>query len=174
MSLPTEMTPREREIIYGTLMGDAYIHVKWPEFNNISLMMTRQCAHREYMDWFMIELQRFDPTLRPQQYNRTTTTKYMGNHVRVQIPCDNKTESSLVLRTSTRTPIWKQLYDQFYSGERKKCHIPVEELTPLALAVLWQDDGTTNGSWYTYGRLNVQGFPLSERQILQQYLDEIS
>ncbi len=167
-----DLTSRERQIIYGTLIGDAYIHIKYPERSNVSLVMSRQVAHRDYMEWFLHELDRFTPTLKEYTSTDTHMTQYLGNNVRHQIQVDPYEHISLVLRTSSKFPVWRQLHTQFYGDSRKKIHIPIEELTPLALAVLWQDDGTTNMSYYSYGRLNVQGFPLSERELLQQYLEE--
>lgn len=150
---PDTFTDRERQIVYGTLLGDASIHSSSTS-ESYYLEMYHKYDHLSYLEWFKSELKRFCPKI-------YTWTVYSQSHKRMVTKCN--------LRTSARTPLWKMLHDEIYQDERTKQHIPVEQLTPLALAVLWQDDGTYNKG---YGVLSCQNFASDEVMKLGCYLDD--
>jgi len=150
---PTEFSSRERQIVYGTLMGDASIH-KSPNAESYYLEMYHKYEHVDYLHWFEKELIRFNPKL-------FIWHPYSSYYDRIVDRCN--------FRTSSTTVLWRQLREEFYRGEHTKQFIPTHEITPLALAVLWQDDGCYS---HGYGTLSIQNYPRDERDKFIIYVQE--
>lgn len=145
------LSKRQREIVIGTLLGDACLEKNG---ENIRLRVDHYSKHRKYIFWLAQELVPF--SLKPRAINqrdRRNGKVYSRWHF------------------STRSlPILNEFQKLFYAGKRKIVPVNLLELiTPLSLAIWYMDDG--------FRRKDSKGFYLctssytqEEHKVLQEVL----
>jgi hypothetical protein len=109
-------TPLEREVVIGCLLGDGTLTKSGKEYR---LRVEHKAAHGEYVDWKYYQLQRFGVT--PPQFVRQHQSYRFG---------------------TIGHPELTGLHRAFYKDGKKS--IPKflkEQLSALALAILFMDDG---------------------------------
>jgi hypothetical protein len=127
----------QHSIVVGSLLGDGAMRCK----TNALLEINHSWDQRSYVDWKYRRL---------AELVRTPPRRRLGNGGRVAY--------RFVTRSlSTLTPF----YQLFYGGGRKR--IPDLQLTPLAMAVWFMDDGCQSRS-AVY--LNTQQFGLEDQERL--------
>jgi recombination protein RecA len=135
------LTDTQHSIIIGSLLGDGAMRCK----TNALLEINHCYKQRAYVDWKyrqLIDLVRTGPKAR------------LGNGSRIAY-------RFTTLSLAHLTPY----YTAFYSGCTKS--IPDLELTPLALAVWFMDDGSKS---YRTVYLNTQQFDLTSQERLREQL----
>jgi recombination protein RecA len=140
-SLRVGLTETQQSIIIGSLLGDGAMRCKAK-----ALLEINHCyEQRAYVDWkyrHLIDLVRTGPKAR------------IGNGSRVAY-------RFTTLSLAQLTPY----YTAFYGGQTKS--IPDLELTPLALAVWFMDDGSKS---YRTVYLNTQQFDTASQERLKEQL----
>lgn len=136
-----KLSRRQREIIIGTLLGDAHLETL-THGHTYRLRIAHSESQKEYIDWLYSELQ--NCTVSPPHYK---TIILLGK----KYGCywfDTVYSGSL-----------RFYAHQFYDNKLKKVPKFITRLlTPLGLAVWYMDDGSIK-SHQTKGRiLNTQGF----------------
>lgn len=114
------LTEDQDSLIIGSLLGDGYMSCK----RNAYLKICHSIKQKKYVDWKYVFL---------SQFVHTKPHSYQGNGSRIGY------------RFLTRSlPVFTRYYRLFYD-ERKRKHIPdLPNLTPLALAIWYMDDGARN------------------------------
>lgn len=132
------LTEDQQSLILGTLLGDGYMSCKTHAY----LKICHSLKQKEYVDWkfnFLSQLANAKPTM------------YKGNGLRLGYRFWTRSLSCL-------TPYYRLFY-----GQHKK-HIPNNlQLTPLALAVWYMDDGARNRKSAYF---NTQQFSLEDQEKL--------
>ena len=137
------LTEVQRDIIVGSLLGDGAMRCK----TNALLEINHSIKQRTYVDWKYSQLM-----------NLTRTPPRSRN-------CNG---GRIAYRFVTRSlPELTPFHTQFYVNGRKT--IPSLQLSPLALAVWFMDDGSRSR---TAVYLNTQQFSTWEQQFLIQLLQE--
>ena len=120
--LPNTMTPVERQVIIGSLLGDGsmsmYKRSLFPAFRERHAL-----AQGEYLRWKGCLLTRFQPYIR--EHNATVA---------------GKTHPGLFLSTP-QVPIFEEFMAFYKDGHKTVPEFAVSELNLLALAIWIQDDG---------------------------------
>lgn len=133
----------QREIIVGTLLGDGAMRCK----TNALLEINHSIHQREYVEW---KYRHLEPLV------RTPPKLRAGNGTRI------------ACRFVTRSlPQITPFYRLFYESGRKR--IPDVDLSPLAMAVWFMDDGCKSRK-AVY--LNTQQFDLESQERLLSLLDD--
>jgi len=129
--LPKTLEGRVRQVVLGSLLGDASIHVH-TSAKTFYFEKSQRVDRLPYLQWTAKELDIFKPKIHLRTTFNTVTH-------RVATKC--------WLTTSAHTPVWKVMHDLFYRGAKHKRLPPeaVEELDGLGLAVWFMDDGTYVG-----------------------------
>jgi recombination protein RecA len=138
------LTEIQRSVIVGSLLGDGAMRCK----TNALLEINHSFAQREYVDW-----------------------KYhvLSDLVATPPKARNGNAGRIAYRFTTRSlPALTPYFEAFYLGGRKV--VPKLELTPLALATWFMDDGCkSRRSVY----LNTQQFDLgSQMRMLDMLLEQ--
>lgn len=138
------LTPRQREIVIGCILGDGYLR-KLPGRRDAFLEVNHSIKAKEYVDWKYRELKDFvksPPKSRKQ----------------------NKGMWKQAYRFFTRQhKEFTELWEKFYK-EGKKVIPRGFTLTPLSLAVWFMDDGSRTKKGDVY--LNCQQFDFSSQRRL--------
>lgn len=136
------LTKDQQSIIVGSLLGDGTMRKKVNAYLEINHSI-KQRSLVEWKFWNFVLLTRSDPKARK------------GNGDRI------------AYRFMTRSlPVLTPFYDLFYQEGRKR--IPINlQLTPLALAVWYMDDGSKSRS---SAYLNTQQFAIRDQKILSRVL----
>ena len=145
------LTERQREIIIGTLLGDACLE-KNGKYTR--LRIDHYNKQKEYIFWLFRELSPF--SLKPRIINEVDKR-------------NGKTYSRWHFSTKS-LPIFTEFQELFYVGKRKIVPSTLDEfITPLSLAIWYMDDG--------FRRKDSKGFYLctssytaKEHKILQEVL----
>lgn len=147
------LTPEQKDVLVGTLLGDASFRYKRPEVN---LKFEQKYTQIDYMN-HLYDL--FKPFVGTGPRLRIINNHFHQNY---GVSCWFATYSHSIFTHYER---------QFYSNEvnkqrRKKVPKNIHRwLTPRALAYWFMDDGTFNINSSSYV-LNTQGFLLHEQKIL--------
>jgi len=148
------ITPRQRSIIIGTLLGDGHLTVRnksksdEPRKSTTShLIVNHSDAQKDYLEWIHQEL---IPLSKPL---RCTISKGYSTMRKT----DPKESIFWSYATVSHTELYS-LHELFYQGRIRKVAKNIEELLdPLALAVWYMDDGSTRGS---ESLIHTQGFTI--------------
>lgn len=136
------LTEEQRSLVIGSLLGDGYMSCKTHAY----LKIGHSIKQKDYVDWKYSFLSPFV---------RTKPLSYRGNGNRIGY------------RFLTRSlPVFTPFYKQFYRDRVKR--IPDSlQLTPLALAVWFMDDGAQNRKSVYF---NTQQFSIENQSKLQNIL----
>ena len=127
------LTQRQREIIYGSMMGDA------KKFAPASVGFGHGPKQKSYLEWKYEELKSLATKLGIKEY--ISYDKRSGNM-----------SFSYRFYTYSNTEL-EEINKLFYSGEEKEISTEIlSNLTPLSIAVWFMDDGKTDWSYSTVER----------------------
>jgi len=127
------LTQRQREIIYGSMMGDA------KKFAPASVGFGHGPKQKSYLEWKYEELKSLATKLWIKEY--ISYDKRSGNM-----------SFSYRFYTYSNTEL-EEINKLFYSGEEKEISTEIlSNLTPLSIAVWFMDDGKTDWSYSTVER----------------------
>jgi len=132
-----QLSPNEHDVILGSLLGDGSMRRK----RNALLEINHCAAQKDYVDWKYDRLRRLVAT--PPKARATNGGRIAYRFVTLSLPC--------------LTPY----HTAFYATGRKV--VPELELSPLALAVWFMDDGSRSRS-SVY--LNTQQFVRQDQERL--------
>lgn len=147
-----EFSEYQKQIIRGTLLGDGSLITLKTGHHRLS--MTHATAQRDYMQWKRDQLA-------------------FAFHKETPNEC-SKNEHKFLVISSVWHPYFDDVYTSFYHHGRK--HIPsivTENLTPITLAVWYQDDGsfsknsTSRQAWFC-----TDSYPFDEVENTAQKLRE--
>lgn len=119
------MNERERSIVTGTVLGDAFLQQTGTK--NARLRLEHSSKQKEYIFWKWQELKRYmqDQPKRIERFNPIWKRQY------AYYRCQSHT-----------SPQFGKLRAMFYTDHRKQIPKSIRKfLTPLALAVWFMDDG---------------------------------
>lgn len=143
------MTPKQKSIVLGTLLGDACLTPN-AAGKNFRLQISQGSAQREYVLW-KYELLRNFVLSPPSYYGKTDSWRF---------------------RTLSHQS-FTELRHKFYQGTKKILPENLREILrdPLALAVWFMDDGTqfSNGNL----TINTQSFTKDEQLLIGKIFREI-
>ncbi|TSC55983.1 MAG: homing endonuclease [Parcubacteria group bacterium Greene0714_21] len=147
------ISSREKEIILGTILGDA--HLSMLKFN-ARLELGHSETQKAYVFWKYQELKKFTGT-KPVQFENF----------------DQRAQKTYVqwrFKTKTHT-YFTELWKLFYKGKRKIVPSKIVSLltSPLTLAVWYMDDGGRRNDCYGVF-LNTLSFTKRENEILAECL----
>ena len=152
------LTPRQREIIVGTCLGDGHLETE-NRGRTYKLRVEHSAKQKEYVYWLYEAFKEWvrtppqEKTQRDARFPGSVYRKYWFN-----------TLSSGALRFYGQ---------QFYRDGRKRVPKQLGRLlTPLALAVWYMDDGSVKSKAHRTVLLNTQGFTQSDLVVLQKALKE--
>ncbi|MCO6432575.1 MAG: hypothetical protein J5J00_17110 [Deltaproteobacteria bacterium] len=135
-----ELTHRQKEILFGSMLGDGYL-VRTTR--GYAFRVNHCLGQKPLVDWKYYELQTLTNSP-PRTY-----------------------KNSYYFRTVSHQ-LFSQLREMFYEQNRKRIPKMLDEfLTPLALAVWIMDDGAKDGRQL---RINTQSFSLEENEILLKFM----
>jgi hypothetical protein len=136
------LTPLEREVIIGCLLGDGTLSKSGKEYR---MRIEHKAAHREYVDWKFYYLQRLCVT--PPQFVSQHNSYRFG---------------------TVGHPELSNLYRAFYlSGIKSLPRLLEEYLTPLALAILFMDDG---GRIHNTVSFALHGYSKADAKLIESVL----
>jgi len=142
------LTSIEKQILYGSILGDGHLRMNKGALH--ARYSEGHCAaQKEYASWKVVNLKRLGFVLRQYKQNG-------GAPIFIRSP-------SMIQLT--------ELYNQFYPHGQKR--LPKEilhELTPLALAVWFMDDGTLHPKGGAY--LYVYKLFIDEAEFVKQLFEE--
>jgi len=147
------LTQRQREILIGTLLGDAHLE-KNGKYTR--LRVDHYDKHKEYIFWLAEEFLPF--SCKPRhivQADKRSGKNYSRWHF------------------STKSlPIFDEFRELFYENRRKRIPLSLSQsLTPLSLAVWYMDDGfrrkDSKGFYFC-----TSSYTSEEQKILQEILRE--
>ena len=143
------LTERQREIIFGTLLGDG--HLETQNSGKTYRLKIEHCdAQREYLEWFYQEFKSWTPS---QPY-----TKVKNGNVYVGI----RTYSHESLQTYGKI---------FYRQGQKVIPKVIEKLlTPLSLAIWFMDDGSLKSNKHRTYIIHTLGYKRDELEKVQKVL----
>lgn len=145
-----ELSPRQEEILVGTLLGDACLarHGRWHRLHVKHKIAHRSLAEfkREAFEAFVsMPLHEFDQQLNGRGY-----------------PC--------VQFASRTAPVFTKWHESFYQGRRKTVPEDISRyMAPLTLAVWIMDDGAADFAGLT---LQTHSFAVEEVEFLREVLGE--
>jgi hypothetical protein len=122
------LTSRQIEILYGTMLGDACGD------SGRRISFKHGDCQKEYIFWKFDEFQEHCNPLALKVHRSSNKESYSYNMV------------SWMFRTKFHTEFEKCINYFYKDGKKEVCKEIVEHLTPLSVAVWYQDDGTTNFS----------------------------
>lgn len=163
----TEFTQEQKEIVFGSLLGDGYLIGKYNPNNEL---VSKVCFAEEHCE-------RQLPYL-AYKY-AILADKTTGNGIKLKKRHDDR------LRNPDYTTCWfntsrnenlKEFYDLFYDGRKVDIPADLSLLTPLALSIWFMDDGYKNkNNFYisanSYSRERIENL---QKFLLQKYGIETS
>lgn len=148
------ISPRQREIIIGKLLGDGHIETR-TRGRTYRLKIEQSERQSPYVDWLYQELQNLaasEPRRKVQRVNGKEYVKYWFN-----------TASTGSLRFYGQ---------QWYPNGKKIIPRQIERwVTPLVLAVWFMDDGSIKSQHHRAKIINTQSFTKDDIQRLIDLLD---
>jgi len=152
------MKDKERELTYGTLMGDAYINKTLR--GNYALVFEHCIAQRPYAEWKASLLSSF----KTYSYKRERNTYFKKEKRFIE-------SQTVVIRSQAHTEFTK-LRAIFYPNGKKIVTADIlNKVGILGLAVWYLDDGAYHLNRFT-GQLCTQGFTLEENKLIRKFLHE--
>lgn len=131
-----EFTQRQKEIVFGTLLGDGYLRPTNGNSGNCSYALS--CCHGEkqidYLKWKFSEFEEFVMT----KDFRINTRNFRGNAPTYSF----STISHPFLNVAHSICYWN-------NGKKDISSQWLEQLTPLSIAVWYMDDGSLNKRYHT-------------------------
>jgi LAGLIDADG DNA endonuclease family protein len=150
-----ELSSIQKEILVGSLLGDAYIEKAKPNHNARVRFDQTFPKHASYLTWLyvkFISLCGKGPTVIIRKPDKRTGVVY----------------SQMQLKTLA-FPCFNLYHEMFYQDKKKIIPLNIAELlTPLALAVWIMDDGGKGSNGETY--LHTRSYTLEEVKLLQDAL----
>jgi hypothetical protein len=131
-----EFSSRQKEIVFGTLLGDGYLRPTNGNAKNCSYALS--CCHGEkqleYLKWKFSEFSDFVTT----KEFRINTRQFQGN-------------APTYAFSTVSHPFLNEAHNICYWNNGKKDISPqwLEQLTPLSIAVWYMDDGSLNTRYHT-------------------------
>ena len=157
-NMPTDLTENEKQVLYGSLLGDGALTVKEGYSKNATFQEGHCLEQRPYLEWKAEQLKRFKPVVRDLNL---TPSKITG-----------KTYRKCQLYTSP-APILNELYKKFYGEKKIVTRELLDELTPLGLAIWYMDDGSYIHTKNSYNSvLYTNCFSHEEHLIMQDWFEE--
>lgn len=154
-NMPTDLTENEKQVLYGSLLGDGALTIKEGYSKNATFQEGHCLEQREYLEWKAEQLIRFRPVVRDLNLN---PNKHTG-----------KTYKKCQLYTSP-APILNDLYEKFYGEKKTITREILDELTPLGLAVWYMDDGSLIRDKNSQSSvIYTNCFSEQEHEIFEQY-----
>lgn len=149
-----QLTKREEQIIYGTLLGDGSIGIQ-PKGKTPRIQIRHSIVQRHWFFWKKKELHRL----------------CSEKAVHLQKPDGFSKRCKLHLQTLSK-PCLNSVYTNTRSKEGKKTPTKhwLKHITPLSLMVWWVDDGSLISKGRRKGRWNVQGFGKKGCNFLANFL----
>jgi hypothetical protein len=148
-----KLTTRQREIIIGTLLGDAHLENRYKS-RIFSLMIEHSIKQKEYVDWLYNEFKEWVRTPPKIKYSTVNGKKYQKYYFRTL--------------SSGR---FRFYHHQFYKQGKKIVPKLIHKwLTPLGLAVWFMDDGSLKSKHHRARIINTQGFSKKENKHLIEVL----
>lgn len=134
-NLKIELTQTQREVIFGTLLGDGYCK-KTKDDRTSELSFNHSIKQKAYVEWKYKFLENFPGRL--YEFTRSPDKR------------TGKIYSTFTGKFDTN-PAFDEFRDMFYDESSKK-HIPIKFLdelyTPLAMAIHYMDDGSCHSRKY--------------------------
>lgn len=132
----TPFTQRQKEIVYGTLLGDGYLRPTNGNAENHSYALSLCHGEKqlEYLRWKFLELENFVTT---KTFSKSIRS-FHGNAPTYSF----STVSHPFLNEAHRICYWAD-------GKKDISTQWLEQITPLALAVWYMDDGSLNRRYHT-------------------------
>lgn len=156
-NMPTELTDIEKQVLYGSLLGDGALTIR-KESKNATFTEGHCLKQREYLEWKAEQLKRFKPIVRELNLQPSKTT--------------GKTYGKCQLYTSP-APVLNELYKKFYSEKKTITRGLLDELTPLGLAIWYMDDGSYIKDKNSRSSvLYTMCFSEEEHEILKEYFSQ--
>lgn len=145
-----EFSEEQKQIIYGTLFGDGSF-IKIPS-GKCKLSMTHAVAQKDYLQWKRDQLA-------------------FVFHKETPILC-SKGDSRFYVIASVCHPFFESIYTTIYNRGRKHMPLPVlDALSPLTLAVWYQDDGTfCKNERARQAMICTDAFPVTETEYARHIL----
>ncbi len=122
-----KLTTYQKEILYGSILGDGCIHYHHDGINSCRYIETHSEKQFEYLKWKMEKLDNFISVKKPYRVDNSKNNSF-GNGISYRFNTVLHSEFSI-------------LRDKFYNGEGKK-YVPLFKLTPLSFAIWYYDDGS--------------------------------
>lgn len=161
--LPSELTPIEQSVIFGSLLGDGSINLQKEK-----CYAYREChgqKQAEYILWKSEMMARWKPKV---YYADTTTGKYVSKK-----NCDitDKEKVYACELDLAYHELWKSIYDKMYIASKTKVISEwwLEKVDGLAVAIWAADDGTRHGSGL---KMCTHCFSKDDHDLLKAFLDE--
>jgi hypothetical protein len=148
------LTQRCRDVIVGTVIGDACLERNW---KNVRLRIDHGEAQRSLVEWKFEQFSLLNPS--------------SPKRVEVFDMRTNKTYIHYRFLTKT-TEILNEYFELFYEdGKTKRIPNTIKQIltSPLAIAVWYMDDGSRRNDCRS-GYFNTQGFSLEEVNFLRECL----
>lgn len=156
------ITQEMESIIYGTLLGDAWLKKTYSPNHNNSWQFAQKEGNLEYVNWLYEKLK---PICSRPPYLRITNSGF---------PNDEKLYRQYYL-DSKALPFFTHLRKVFYKDGRKKVnqHI-LSKLTPLSIACWYMDDGclikpSNGGNTFHRLLLYTNGYSEKENEMIINY-----
>ena len=148
-----KLSQRQREIIVGTLLGDAHLETQ-TNGRTYRLKIMHAASQKEYIEWLYNEFR----TMAASELHKKSI------HV-------NGKEYPCYWFDTISSPSFRYYAHQFYvDGKKRVPPLAKHLLTPLGLAVWFMDDGSVKSN-ETRGRiLNTQGFTKEHVEQLSECL----
>jgi hypothetical protein len=155
MEISKSITKRQREIIVGTLLGDAHLETR-SGGKTYRLKIEHAKSQLDYAKWKHHELR----SIASSEIKMKT------------VEIDGKSYEKIWWNSSS-TPSLRFYGHQFYGIHGKKIPKLIHRwLTPLALAVWYMDDGSIKSKNHKAKIINTQSYKKEEVELLCQVLNE--
>jgi recombination protein RecA len=153
------LSKEAKEVVLGTMLGDGCLFLVTGN-RHYKLVLSHSPSQREYLDW---KIKHFEPIA-------TKVTTVRAWHKR------NQKEYTHLGFTTSPLSYFTMLRKDFYMGNKKVVRRRVlNQLTPLAIATWFMDDGSTtkNNKGYPQLFLYTCSFSLLDHDIMKDYFKEV-
>ena len=161
--LDVSPTPEQEQIIFGSLLGDGFLHHPNRGGHNMSsaLKMTHSGKQREYLEWKHSILSNFAYPIHSFSRKEKRGGSWAASN-----------GSEVVYFNCASHPYFTDLWERWYiNGHRIFSLDNVQNLNWLGLAVWYMDDGTygfSKGS--PYGFFCTEGFEADAQPVIKDFL----
>lgn len=156
-----KLTDRQREILYGTLLGDGYItKLNYGYAIYYRFEVEHTIKDKGYVDWLYDELSII--------FNNRARTRHRHSNLG-----QRGIRSTSLSLYSKMHEVFRSLREEIYPEGRKTISQRwLNKLTPLSLAVWYMDDGTYHINKNTI-EIATHSFSLAEHHLMQQYYKQV-